>query len=294
MNENGRRSPGLGEDTVDAGEMRAARQLSEQIDRMLAGQPVDSNDPELVIAKRLSRLADLLPSVEATFEERILASPQRSEHRWPGLRFPIRPLSLAAAAVLVVLMLVLTVPGQTALARLAALFQLDSVQVGINVATATPADARRAVATRIERPLGGLAEAQQVAPVPILVPTDLPASWSLQAVTAVSYPDLPANAPLNVVLTYKSTSGASLEMIEYFVQLGDNLTIDSLNRVDETSTSVGEATIDGQRVVVIESAELKDMRTLIWQQAGVLLEVEAHNVTMEDLLSITASVQPID
>lgn len=294
MSENGCRFGKLDGDMSTPEEMRAAEQLSEQVDRMLAGQPVDLSDPLLAAAERLSRLPDLLPDVSPAFERRVLAPlrpPVRRRFALPVPTFAVRALSLAALVMLVVLAFVLTVPGQTALARLAAMFHLESVEVGINVATATPAEAHRIVTPRIERPLRGLESARQVAPVPILVPRDLPAEWSLRDVTAVYYPDLPANVPLNISLTYESTSGSSLEIIEYFIQLGDNLTIDSLSRMDETSTSAREVTMDGRRAILVEANRTKDTRTLIWQQDGILLEVEAHNLSTEELLPIALSLK---
>ncbi|MFQ5595253.1 MAG: hypothetical protein ACE5HA_13995 [Anaerolineae bacterium] len=294
MGENGHHFGELDGSMSDAEEVRAAQQLSEQVDLMLAGQPVDLADPLLAAAERLSRLPDLLPDVDPAFERRVLAPLHPPIHRRFALSVPalrIRRLSLAAAMAVVVMAFVLTVPGQTALARLAAIFHLQSVEVGINVATATPAGMHRIVTPRIERPLGGLEAAQQVAPVPILVPRSLPADWSLTDVAAVYYPDLPARVPLNISLTYESTSGSSLEIIEYFIQLGDRLTIESLSRMDETSTSAREVTMDGRRAILVETNRAKDTRTLIWQQDGILLEVEAHNVSAEELFSFASSLR---
>ncbi|MFQ5859194.1 MAG: DUF4367 domain-containing protein [Anaerolineae bacterium] len=297
MSKNGDRFGGLDGDLSDAEEIRAANQLSEQIDRMLAGQPVDSADPRLVVAEGLRWLSDLLPAVDPSFERRALAPLQRPVRRrpsFPALGFPVRALSLAVATAVVVIALVLTVPGQTALARLAAIFQLDSVEVGINVATATPADVDRVVGPRIERRLDSLEMAQQVAPVPILLPKDLPEHWSLKDATAVYYPDLPANVPLNIILTYESPSGASLKFIEYFIRLGDSLTVDSLSRIDETTTSVREIMVDGRRAILVESGGIQDAHTLIWQQDGILLEVEALNMGFENLLALAALMQPVE
>ncbi|MBS1252509.1 MAG: hypothetical protein MAG451_01549 [Anaerolineales bacterium] len=299
MSEGKHCSGDLGSGISAAEELHAAREVSEQVDDMLAGRPVTSHRPELVVAQRLSQLGHLLPPVAPAFERRVLAPAQRRERRWPGLRFPVRAFSLAAVATAVVLILVLTAPGQTALARLAAIFHLESVDVGINVATATPAGTYRVVAPRVERPLGGLDAVQGVAPVPVLAPSKLPAGWALWDARAIYYPDLPASVPLNIILTYadvatESASGASLEIVEYFIQLGDNLTIDSLRRADRASASAREMTIDGRRVILIEDGQATGVRTLIWQQDDILVEVEASGLSAEDLLSITASLQPID
>ncbi|MFQ5343618.1 MAG: hypothetical protein ACE5F6_18920 [Anaerolineae bacterium] len=294
MGENGHHFGELDGSMSDAEVVRAAQQLSAQVDRMLAGQPVDLADPLLAAAERLSRLPDLLPDVDPAFGRRALAPlrpPIRRRFALPVPTFRIRALSLAVLMMLVVLTFVLTVPGQTALARLAAMFHLESVEVGINVATATPAEAHRIVTPRIEQPLDSLEAARQVAPVPILVPRSLPADWSLTDVIAVYYPDLPARVPLNIALTYKSTSGSSLEIIEYFIRLGDNLTVDSLSRMDETSTSAREVTVDGRRAILVETNRAKDTLTLIWQQDGILLEVEARNVSAEELFAFASSLR---
>jgi hypothetical protein len=295
MSENGHGFGELDGDMSDAEEMRAARQLSEQVDCMLAGHSVDLSDARarLAAAERLSRLGDLLPPVDPAFERRVLAPlhpPVPRRFAFPVPAFRVRALSLAAAMVVVVAF-VLTVPGQTALARLAAIFHLESVEVGVNVATATPAEAHRIVTPRIEQSLDSLEAGQQVAPVPIYVPRDLPADWSLTDVTAVYYPDLPARVPLNIILKYESTSGSSLDITEYFIRLGNNLTIDSLNRTDETSTSAREMVVDGRRVILVESGEMRNAHILIWQQDGILLEVEAHNMSVGELLSIALSLQ---
>lgn len=296
MSENGQWSEGLGDDMGDAEELRVAEPVSAQIDRMLAGEPLDVENPELAVAERLGRLNTALPPVDTAFEERVMVPLRRSERQPPLLRFPVRPLALAAAVTLVVLALVLTVPGQMALARLAAVFQLDSVQVGINVATATPADPQWVYGPRTERSLDSLEAAQQVAPAPILVPSDLPAGWSLRDARAVYYPELPADVPLNVVLTFESASGASLELevIEHFIRLGDDLTIDSLSRVDERSTSVREVRVGGRRAILVESREADGGHTLIWQQAGILLEIEGHGLQLDDLVAIAASMAPVE
>lgn len=281
----------------DAVEVRAAQQLSEQVDRMLAGQSVDLSDPLLVAAERLSRLPHLLPDVEPALERRVLAPlrpPARRRFTLPVPNFRLRTLSMAALIMVVVLAFVLTVPGQTTLARLAAIFHLESVEVGINVATATPAEAHRIVTPRVERSLGSLQAAQQVAPVPIHVPRELPAGWSLTDITAVYYPDLPARVPLNISLTYESASGGSLEVIEYFIRLGDNLTVDSLSRIDEVSTSAREVTFGGRRAILVETNLKRDARTLIWQQDGILLEVEAYDVSSEVLFAIAASLRAME
>lgn len=296
MSGNGYRPDELDSGVSELQEIRAAERLSEQIDRLLAGQPVDLTDPRLAMAEQLSRLGDVLPSVDPTFEHRVLA-PLRPRVRRrlsvPVPTFAARALSLTAAVV-IVMALMLSLPGQTALARLAAIFHLESVDVGVNVATATPAVARRIVTPRIEHSLDGLEMARQVAPVPILAPQELPATWSLRGVTAVYYPDLPANIPLNIILTYESTTGSSLEIIEYFIQLGDNLTVDSLSRVDETSTAVREVMIDGRRAILIETDRTEDAYTLIWQQSGVLLEIEGYGVNSENLFAIAASIRSVE
>lgn len=296
MSENGRRFEGFNDEMDDAEEVRAAQALSERIDRVLAGHLVDSDEPELAVAQQLSRLNDLLPSPDPAFERRVMDRSPRRERRWPALRLPaLRTLGLAAAVTVILLAFVLTVPGQTALARLAAIFELDSVQVGVNVATATPTETARVVAPRVERPLDDVAAAADVAPVPILVPESMPAGWTLRDVRAVYYPDLPAEVPLNIILVYGSPDGASLEITEYFVQLGDNLAIDSLSRSDESSRSAEEVTIDGRRAILVKGEAERGHHALIWQQDGVLLEVDAVGVNVEELLAIvTSSMRPVE
>lgn len=296
MGENGHGFGKLDSDASDPAEVRAAQQLSEQIDRMLAGQPVDLEDSRLAAADNLSRLGHLLPPVNPAFERRVMSqlqSPARRRLTIPLPRFPVRALSLAAAMLVVLVAFVLTVPGQTVLARLAAIFQLDTVKVGINMSTATPAETHRILTPRIERSLDSLEAVQQVAPVPIHVPQALPASWSLTGATAVYYPDLPANVPLNIILAYESTAGGSLEIIEYFVRLGDHLSVDSLSRIDERSTAAREVSLSGRRAILVESGGATGARVLIWQQDGLLFEVEARGVSTEDLFSIAASMEAV-
>lgn len=290
MNERDRRPEPFDETRVV--EERAARRLSEQIDRMLAGEPADPESPELVVAARLSRLADALPPIAPAFEKRVLSPVRRGRGlvRWP---FPARALSVAAVAAVLVLALTLTVPGQAALARLAAVFHLDSVQVGINVATATPADSARVAAPRIERALTGVTQAAEVAPVPVLVP-EMPAGWSLRDVRAVYYPDLPANVPLNIILAYESQSGASLEIAEFFIRLGDNVAIDSLSRTDELSRSAREVQVDGRPAILVEGSPGQDHRALIWQQDDILLEIDAIGLGADDLLALASSMHSVD
>ncbi len=272
-------------------EMEAAHRLSEQIDRLLAGHPVEHSDPMLTLVTTLTQLNQVLPPVDPALEERIirLASPQRRV-----LRLPLRPLVVAAATLLVILTFTLALTGQPAIARLATIFQLDSVKIGINIATATPAQASRLVTPRIEKPLASIEEAQQVAPVPIQVPIHLPAGWALQDLIAVYYPDLPARIPLNIILRYESPTGARLEIIEYFLQLGDGLTVDSLSRFDDTSTMAQPLTIQGRPGILVTGPRPANTQTLIWQANGVLLEVSAQQMDFQTLLEIVQSIQPLE
>lgn len=285
---------------VSADERRAAERLSRQIDELLEGRLAltpehEAADPRLAVAVRLSRLPALLPAVGPDLRRRVLgvrpdgAASSRRLHR----RLSMRTLSLVAVAVIVVFAVVLTVPGQTALARLAAMFQLESVQVGINTPVDAPVSTREVAATRIERPFASVELVQAVAPVDILVPADLP-EWSLKRATAVYYPDLPAEVPLNVVLTYESRAGGTADVVEYFVRLGDNLTVDELRREDAVSTSARQIALNGRTAILVESGEPVDLYTLIWQQDGLLVEVDAQGVTLQELTLLAESLRPVE
>jgi hypothetical protein len=276
-------------------ERQAAEVLSEQIDQLLVGHEVDISDPRLTVAAQLSRLPGLLAPVDRAFERRVLGSQAgvAAPSRKLGWRLPVRALALAAVALIVVLAVVLTSPGQSALARLAAMFQLESVRVAINVPTDTPGDGREVAVSRVERPLASLTLAQAVAPVDILAPSEIPAGWSLAAITAVYYPDLPADVPLNIVLTYQRPGGSTLRLVEYFIRLGDNLTVDALTREDEISTSARQITLNEWAAVLIESAGPPHLYTLIWEQDGLLIELDGRGVTLQDLMLLAQSMQPL-
>lgn len=288
--------PSSGGLDVSADELAEAERLSQEIDELLEGRAVDATNPRLAVAARLIRLPALLPSVDTALWRRVLGprpdvatpSPERAG------RPSVRALSLAAVALAAIFALVLTAPGQIALARLAAMFQLDSVQVGINTPSDAPSGVRELAAARIERPLASLELAQAVAPVDILALDSVSTEWSLTDITAVYYPDLPADVPLNVVLTYELRAGGTLDIVEYFVRLGDNLTVDALTREDDVSTSARQIPLNGRTAVLIESGAPTHLYTLMWQQDGLLIELDAQDVTLQDLTLLAQSLQPVE
>ena len=222
-----------------------ARPDRQAIDRLI-GQYLAHRKAEeealLRMARRLARLPVLLgPANPALLpsRERGLSQKGRAGRR------PVPRWRLAAAAVAVTILvaLVLTPIGQTAVASFMGIFLLGRTQVQISQ-TGTPVPAGHTAV----RESWTLEEAQQRLPFALPQPAYLPEGHELRAVYSYTYPDLPEWVPQPVLV---DVDYGNLTLRVYPIMLGDEASISRLNLEATSVEKVQDLEINGQPGVLL-------------------------------------------
>lgn len=284
------------------GEDTAARWLSERIEEMLEMPRGEEAAGDLLdTARQLARLNDLFGRPDPDFEQRLtaqiearLVEPPRRQPFW-------RPRFAWVTAVALVLVLVglLTPPGQAALAELMAIFRLDQAEVHI-AATASVAQAYTATA---EITLPGLPEAQAtVVPRICQMPIYLPEGYQLHRVSTSHFEELPAWAqPLFIDVAYRRETDEAiweLSYRQYFMSLGKGTTIESLNFSPEEIESARQVTVNSHPAVLLTLRTASSVGQpdrilhLVWEQDGALFTLTTTELSPEELFRIAESVAP--
>jgi hypothetical protein len=279
-----------------------AQMLSDEIDRLLIGPrpyvtgPHREDDAlgavaeELEVACRLGRIVARLPPVPAELEGRVQAivgsRPVYVGRAW-------RPAVLGAlAAALVFLAIWFVAPGgQQAWA------QMMHVLLGQTRVELTPTlEASQARAVR--EPLRDLVAVELLIGRAPSLPKALPQGYALQEIDAVSYPDLPSwiSQPFYVELCYGPEGvPPELRLRQYRLLFKEFGGISSLKVASDAVAGYEQVDLGGATGMLLTLAPdrgaLHEMRTVLWERDGLLLELEADTLSREELLDIARSVR---
>ncbi len=285
---------------------RAAR-LAAALDELLADRasPPTGLEPEdealLPTAQRLARLPALLGPVNPG----LLPEPEHLVRRVrAGLgdgtgpraaRSGWRPIprwrwAAAALAVALVVGLMLTPVGQTAVASFLGIFHLGRTEVQISQ-TGTPVPADHTAV----RDTWTLEEARERLPFALPEPAYLPEGYRPQAVYSYTYPDLPEWVPQPVFVDVdygkaeRSEAGGNLILRVYPIMLGHEASISRLNLETTSVEKVQDLEINGQPGVLLRVGEA--WQEIVWEQGDLVLALWAPDLPEEELLAIARSVR---
>jgi len=266
---------------------RAAR-LAAALDELMAdpaSRPVGLGAEEgalLPTALRLARIPALLGPASAS----LLPAPERLiRPASPVNRRPVPRWRLAAAGLTLSLLvaLLLTPIGQTAVASFLGIFQLGRTQVQISQ-TGTPVPAEH---TAI-RESWTLEEAQERLPFALPQPAYLPEGHRLQAVHSYTYPDLPEWVPQPVLV---DMDYGDLTLRIYPILLGEEASISRLNLEATSVEKVQDLEINGQPGVLLRVGD--HWQEVVWEQDDLVLALWAPDLPEEELLAVARSVRKV-
>jgi len=282
--------------------VRAAR-VSAAVDQLL-------RDPEkvpggldlaeagvMVTAQRLARLPALLGPVEPALEQQVMR--QVRSLTTPARRVPRSGLGWAAAGLLMVLLLVvlLTPLGQTAVASFMAVFNLGRTEVSIAPIYTPSAQPPTALAgTRAVQESLTLAEAQEQVSYAIPQPVYLPSGYQLAGVKGYTYPDLPAwvPQPFFLELFYGDGEGNDLILRVYSIALGDEGNIASLDLQATAIQDAKDVDVNGQAGVLLRLGTDRAgvvWQEVVWEQGELIVALSSAHLAGEELLRVARSVQ---
>jgi hypothetical protein len=274
-----------------------AEQLSAAVDRLIRdpeAEPgtVDPQDAGLVCtAQRLAHLPSLLgpvdPALERKVMHRVQGAPSRRER--PGFRLVWAAAGVAAALLLVLL---ITPAGQTAVASFFGVFQLGRTEVQVTQVGTPTATAQAAV----RREVLTLEDAQARLPFTIPQPAYLPEGYGLQEVSGYSYPDLPAwlPQPFFVELVYGGESGAVCTLRVYPITVGEEASISALNLEASSFEVVKDVEVEGKPAVLLrlgDGGRRGAWQEVVWEHGDLILALSASDLTETQLLQMAGSVE---
>ena len=284
------------------GEHQAARRLSERIEAILEIPRGEETAGDLLdTARRLVRLNDLFGQPDPAFEQRLTARIEARLAERPRRQPLWRPRFAWITAVALVLVLagLLTPPGQAALAELMAIFRLDQAEVLI----ATTAPVAQAYTATAEIALPGLPEAQAtVVPRTFRVPAYLPEGYQLHRISTSHFDELPAWAqPLFIDVAYwRETDEAVWELSyrQYFLSLGEGVTIESLAFSPEEIESARQVTVNSHPAVLLTVRPASSVGQsgralhLVWEQDDALFTLTSAELLPDELVRVAESIAP--
>ena len=280
-----------------------AEQVSAAVDQLVRDPDADLELSDLgaaealAAARQMARLPALLGPADPAFEQRVMHEVRRagrSPRRAPWLRLGWAVAGLAA--VLLVVML-LTPLGQTAVAGLMAVFDLGSTDVRIapeytpSTLPTTAVDGGRAVQRNLT-----LEEAQDLVSFTIPQPSYLPPGCRLEGVNSYMYPDLPAwvPQPFFVELIYYDSAGEELLLRVYSIVLGDGASISSLNLRAPPIKHAKDVSVNDQPGVLLRQDLDRSgavWQEVVWEQDDLILALSSLYLDEPDLLNIARSIQ---
>ena len=289
--------------------MRASKAERARAERVSAAVDQLLRDPEAVpgeldpdesgvmaTAQRLARLPALLGPVEPALEQQVMR-----QVRLPATlarRVPRLGLAWAAAGLVMVLLVVLLTPlGQTAVAGFMAVFNLGRTEVSIAPVYAPPGQLATAVAnsTATHESLT-LAEAQGQVSYAIPQPAYLPSGYRLEGVKGYTYPDLPAwvPQPFFLELAYGDGEGNDLILRVYSIALGDEGSISSLDLQATAIQDARDVDLNGQAGVLLRLGTERAgvvWQEVVWEQDELIVALSSAHLAEEELLRVARSVQ---
>lgn len=285
---------------------RAERARAEQISAIVDGWDRDPNaelvtlDPQdaglLETARQLGGLPELLGPLEPQFEERVLRAARAGQRR-PKMGRPLRLAWVAAGlAVILLVAVVLTPLGQTAVAGLLAVFNLGVTEVRVESAsTPSPLPATAMTGGSAIRENLSLEQAQGLVSFALPQPAYLPSAYELRGVHSYTYPDLPAWVPQPFFLEFVYADGGGNQLIlrVYPITLGEQASISGLDLQATSIQVVENVEVSGQPAVLLQlggdRAEVV-WREVVWEHEDLILALSAVNLSEADLLRVARSV----
>jgi hypothetical protein len=283
-------------------ERTQAEQVSAAVDQLLRDPDAalalpDSGAAEaLAAARRMARLPTLLGPPDPAFAQRIMQDVKRPRRSPRPVRMPrLAWVAVGLVAVLLVVML-LTPFGQTAVASLMAVFDLGHTDVRVapaytpSAASATAVEGGRAVQQDLT-----LEEAQGLVSFAIPQPGYLPPDFRLEGVNSYAYPDLPAwvPQPFFVELIYHNSEGEELLLRVYSIALGDEASISSLNLRAPPIEQVEDVDVNGRPGAFLQQKPDRSgaiWRELVWEQGDKILALSSVHLDEQVLLRIARSI----
>jgi hypothetical protein len=282
--------------TSELERMRAER-VSAAVDELIRDPEAGpaSVEPEdaglLHTARRLAQLPTLLGPVDPVLERRVMHQVQRAKPRRE--RSPVRLVWAAAGmAAALLLVLLITPAGQTAVASFLGVFHLGRTEVQVSQVGTPTATAQAAV----RREILTLEGARSRLPFTIPQPAHLPAGYGLHEVSGYIYPDLPAwlPQPFFVELVYGDGSGALLMLRVYPLAVGEEASISTLNLEASSFELVKDIEIRGQPAVLLrlgDGGRRNAWQEVVWEHGDLILSLSASDLTEAQLLQVAASVE---
>lgn len=281
-------------------ERTQAEQVSAAVDQLLRepDAAVALPDPgaaeALAAARNLARLPALLGPPDPAFAQRIMQDvkrPGRFPRSAPRLRLAWAGVGLVA--VLLVVML-LTPLGQTAVAGLMAVFDLGHTDVRVAPGYTPPATAVEG-GPAVQQALT-LEEAQSLVSFVIPQPDYLPPGFGLEVVNSYTYPDLPAwvPQPFFIELIYHNGEGEELLLRVYSIVLGDEASISSLNLRAPPIAQAEDVDVNGRSGALLQQKPDRSgavWRELVWEQDDKILALSSVHLDEQDLLRIARSIR---
>jgi hypothetical protein len=278
-------------------ERMRAEQVSAAMDQLIRDPEaelvsVNPEDAGLVhTARRLAQLPSLLGPVDPALEQRVMCQVQRAELRRE--RPPFRLIwATAGVAAALLLVLLITPAGQTAVASFLGVFQLGRTEVQVTQVGTPTATVQAAV----NREILTLEDAQARLPFTIPLPAHLPEGYGLREVGGYTYPDLPAwlPQPFFVELVYGDESGAVYILRVYPLTVGEDANISALNLGASSFELVKDVEVQGQPAVLLrlgDGGRRNAWQEVVWEYGDLILALSASDLTEAELLQIAASVE---
>ena len=283
-----------------------AEQLAALVDQSLTQQaeahsPVPESEDAVLLGMvgKLAQLPSLLGQVDPALEQRVrrvVLAGAGQRRRLPRLRVGW---ALCGAAVVLLLVALLTPMGKTAVASFMDVFHLGRTEVRITPAdtSAVLLETAEARSTVIRQRLT-LEEARSQVRFPIVRPSYLPSGYELEEVVGHLYPDLPAwvPQPFSIELIYRDGRGRELILRHFPITLGadDEAGISGMNLAASPIQDVLDVDVNGQSGVLLQLGSGRGepvWQELIWEQGNLILALTASDLTEAELLRVSRSVR---
>lgn len=281
-----------------------AAQLAAEIDKLIRdpdappGQLAQGAAGLLDTGRRLARLPALLGPVDPALEQQVMRRVRTGVG--PGVRpSRLRPgWAVAGLTALLVVAMLLTPLGQTAVASFMAVFSLGRTEVRITPVDsgAAPLATAAAQGAAVKQRLS-LEEAQAQVAFTIRQPDYLPAGYRLRTVNSYSYPDLPAwlPQPFFVELVYGDDGGHTCALRLYPIMFGKDAGISGMNLEATDIQEVKDVDVSGRPGVLLHIGSGRSAarwQEVVWEQDDLILALSATDLDEAELLRVARSVHP--
>ena len=280
-----------------------AEQVSAAVDQLLREpQAVPGGlEPDeaglLDTAQQLARLPALLGPVPPALEQQVMRQVRASSRPAQGVRRLGWGWAAAGLVTALLLVVLLTPLGQTAVASFMAAFHLGRTEVTIQpVSTPSTVPATALAGATAVRESLELEEAQGQVPYAIPQPAYLPAGYRQAGVYGYTYPDLPAwvPQPFFLELVYRDDNGDELILRLYSIALGDEGSISKLNLQATSIQDARDVDVSGQAGVLLQFGTGRAgavWQEVVWEQEELILALSSTRLAEDELLRVARSIR---